>query len=77
METNVHYRVHNSLPLVPNLSHINPLRLHYMYISKISFNIILLSQNQTQNYFTTEGQSARLSWFQAPIWLLRPDCYFC
>jgi hypothetical protein len=25
----------------------------------------------------TEGQSASLSWCQAPIWGLRPDFYYC
>jgi hypothetical protein len=35
-----------------------------------------LSQNQNQNYVTTDGQSASLSWCQAPIWDLRPD-FFC
>jgi hypothetical protein len=34
-----------------------------------------LSQNQTKSYVTTDGQSANLSWYQAPIWGLRPDFY--
>jgi hypothetical protein len=25
----------------------------------------------------TNGQSASLSWYKAPIWGLRPDLYFC
>jgi hypothetical protein len=34
-------------------------------------------QSQCQSYVTTDGQSANLSWCQAPIWGLRPDFYFC
>jgi hypothetical protein len=33
--------------------------------------------NQSQNYVTTDDQSASLSWCQAPIWGLRPDFYYC
>jgi hypothetical protein len=33
--------------------------------------------SQSQNYITTDGQSASLSWCQAPIWGLRPDFYYC
>jgi hypothetical protein len=29
------------------------------------------------SYVTTDGQSASLSWRQAPIWDLRPDFFFC
>jgi hypothetical protein len=32
---------------------------------------------QRQNYVTTDGQSASLSWNKAPIWGLRPDLYYC
>jgi hypothetical protein len=32
---------------------------------------------QSQNYVTTDGQSASQSWCQAPIWGLRPDFYYC
>jgi hypothetical protein len=32
---------------------------------------------QSQNYITTDGQSASLSWCQAPIWGPRPDFYYC
>jgi hypothetical protein len=31
----------------------------------------------SQSYVTTDGQSASLSWCQAPIWGLRPDFYYC
>jgi hypothetical protein len=34
------------------------------------------SESQSQNYVTTYGQSASLSWCQAPIWGLRPDFYY-
>jgi hypothetical protein len=33
--------------------------------------------NQSQSYDTTDGQSASLSWNKAPIWILRPDFYYC
>jgi hypothetical protein len=33
--------------------------------------------SQSQNYVTTDGQSAILSWNKAPIWGLRPDFYYC
>jgi hypothetical protein len=33
--------------------------------------------SQSQNYVTTDGLSASLSWCQAPIWGLWPDCYYC
>jgi hypothetical protein len=36
----VHYRVHQSLPLVPILSHINPGYTTLSYLAKIHFNII-------------------------------------
>jgi hypothetical protein len=37
----------------------------------------LISQSQSQSYIATDGQSASLSWYEAPIWGLRPDIYFC
>jgi hypothetical protein len=37
----------------------------------------LVSQSQSQRYITTDGQSASLSWCQAPIWDLRSDFYSC
>jgi hypothetical protein len=36
-----------------------------------------LSKSQSQSYLTSDGQSASLSWCQAPIWGLRPDFYYC
>jgi hypothetical protein len=30
-----------------------------------------------ESYVTTNGQSASLSWNEAPIWGLRPDFYYC
>jgi hypothetical protein len=39
--------------------------------------VLSQSQSQRQNYVTTDGQSASLSWNKAPIWCLRPDLYYC
>jgi hypothetical protein len=41
------------------------------------YPITELNSSQSQNYVTTDGQSASLSWNKAPIWGLRPDCYYC
>jgi hypothetical protein len=35
------------------------------------------SQSQSQNYVTTDRQSASLSWNKAPVCRLRPDLYYC
>jgi hypothetical protein len=32
--------------------------------------------SESESYVTTDGQSASLSWYKAPIWGLRPDFYF-
>jgi hypothetical protein len=32
---------------------------------------------ESESYITTDGQSASLSWNNAPIWSLRPDSYYC
>jgi hypothetical protein len=33
--------------------------------------------SESESYVTTDGQSASLSWYKAPIRGLRPDFYFC
>jgi hypothetical protein len=35
------------------------------------------ASSQSQSYVITGGQSASLSWNEAPIWGLRPDLYYC
>jgi hypothetical protein len=40
-------------------------------------NICKSSQSQSRSYVTTDSQSANLSWYQASIWGLRPDFYYC
>jgi hypothetical protein len=35
------------------------------------------TQTESHIYVTTDGESARLSWWQAPIWCPRPDFYYC
>jgi hypothetical protein len=40
-------------------------------------NLTKLIQSQSQSYVTTDGQSASLSWCQAPIWGLWPDINYC
>jgi hypothetical protein len=37
----------------------------------------VLSWSQSQSYVMIDGQSASLSWCQAPIWGLRRDFYYC
>jgi hypothetical protein len=32
---------------------------------------------KSRSYATINGQSASLSWCQAPIWGLQPDFYYC
>jgi hypothetical protein len=36
----------------------------------------LTNSRQSPSYFTTDGQSASLSWYRAPAWGPRPD-YYC
>jgi hypothetical protein len=33
------------------------------------------ADSESESYVTTDGQSASLSWYKAPIWGLRPDFY--
>jgi hypothetical protein len=45
----------------------------HIYINKEFWK----EQSQSQSYVTTDSQSASLSWWQAPIWGLRPNFYYC
>jgi hypothetical protein len=38
---------------------------------------LVLWFSESESYFTTDRQSASLSWNKAPIWGLRPDPYYC
>jgi hypothetical protein len=49
-------------------------RLALRVFSPLSLVIV---KSQSQNYVTTDGQSASLSWNKAPIWGLRPDFHYC
>jgi hypothetical protein len=40
-------------------------------------NLWRISLSEWVSYITTDGQSASLSWCQAPISGLRPDFYYC
>jgi hypothetical protein len=44
---------------------------------QVSIDWQLTGSSQSQSYVTIDGQSASLSWCQAPIWDLRPDFFFC
>jgi hypothetical protein len=37
---------------------------------------MLAHLSESDSYVTTDGQSASLTWYKAPIWGLRPDFYF-
>jgi hypothetical protein len=50
--------------LTPSESEIKPIRQRGGSKQKVKLK-------SSHNYFTTDGQSASLSWFQAPIWGLR------
>jgi hypothetical protein len=45
--------------------------------AKTSTLSFIIPSAQRQSYVTTNGQSASLSWCQAPTWGLRPDFYYC
>jgi hypothetical protein len=60
---------HSTILLLVIISH----TLHHHYIPPLTLNI----SSQSQNYVTTDGLSASLSWNKAPIWGLRPDLYYC
>jgi hypothetical protein len=39
-------------------------------------DIFFAAESESESYVTTDGQSASLSWYKAPIRGLRPDFYF-
>jgi hypothetical protein len=49
-------------------------KMHVMLSQSAMTPIISL---KTESYITTDGQSASLSWNKAPIWVIRPDFYYC
>jgi hypothetical protein len=49
----------------------------FLAASFCNFQPTVCLQTQSQIYVTTDGQSASLSWCQAPIWGLRPYFYYC
>jgi hypothetical protein len=55
--------------------------LRYQLLTATAHNdwtpVVLWLQIKNQNYVTTDGQSASLSWCQALIWGPRPDFYYC
>jgi hypothetical protein len=54
------------------------LQRHLFSVSLAELNSQLIgSESETETYVTTDGQSASLSWCQAPMWVLRPDTYYC
>jgi hypothetical protein len=62
-----------------SLTHLSKMRcLHKLSWSELKWNLFdvrnisFQSQSQNQSYFTTDGQSASLSWSQATIWDPRP-----
>jgi hypothetical protein len=37
----------------------------------------MLGMSESESYVTTDGQSASLSWYKAPLWSPRSDFYYC
>jgi hypothetical protein len=54
METKVYYRVHNSPPLVPINSQLNPVQAIQPYFGKIHFNSLGLSSGRFLSGFPTK-----------------------
>jgi hypothetical protein len=70
----------NSIPLLPSsypgrLASRNS-TLHFRLLDYCSL-LFRPVKVKVKSYVTTDGQSASLSWWQAPIWGLRPDFYYC
>jgi hypothetical protein len=49
----------------------------FSLLTMATLNWLDYNSSQSQSYITTDGQSASLSWCQAPISGLRPDFYYC
>jgi hypothetical protein len=47
----------------------SPIILHYVVVNPLK------AESESESYVTTDGQSASLSWYKAPIRGLRPDFY--
>jgi hypothetical protein len=55
----------NSIPLLPS-----------PYPGRLASRNSTLHSSESEAYVTTDGQSASLSWYKAPVRGLRPDFYF-
>jgi hypothetical protein len=51
----VHYPVHNSPPLIPILSQMNPAQIFLPYFTNINFNIILTSTTRFSEWSLPSG----------------------
>ena len=67
MEPEVHYRIHNSPPPVPILSHINPVHASPFHLLNLHFNIILPSAPGSPKWSLYLGFSHKNSAYASPL----------
>jgi hypothetical protein len=65
-----------AINLQPNPSSLIP-RTHSILLLVLRLASETESESESESYFTTDGQSASLSWNKAPVCDLRPDFYYC